>query len=106
MASLFEVPPGPTTGLQTFAVFVTFFFPAVALVVVVVRSAGRLATKQFGLGTLSPATPALRSAPGPQSRLPSLTMTVRFFVTSRRLARVDSHGETARRVPAGAGRPS
>jgi hypothetical protein len=51
MASLFDVPPEPTSGLQTFAIFITFFFPALALVVIVIRDAGRLATRQFGLGT-------------------------------------------------------
>jgi len=39
--------PG-TTGLQTFALFVNFFFPALALIVVSTRAAGRLATHKFG----------------------------------------------------------
>ncbi len=38
----------PPTGLQIFAIFITFFFPALALVVVGIRAAGRLATHQFG----------------------------------------------------------
>ena len=38
----------PPTGLQIFAIFINFFFPSVALVVVGIRAAGRLATNQFG----------------------------------------------------------
>ncbi|KAK3357093.1 hypothetical protein B0T25DRAFT_146694 [Lasiosphaeria hispida] len=43
------LPPnsGPPR-LQVFALFVNFFFPALALVVVSTRAAGRLATRQFG----------------------------------------------------------
>jgi len=50
MASILDVPNEPTTWLQTFAIFIILFFPALALVVIVVRAAGRLATNQFGLG--------------------------------------------------------
>ncbi|KAH8894864.1 hypothetical protein GQ53DRAFT_715529, partial [Thozetella sp. PMI_491] len=39
----------PATGLQIFAIFINFFFPSLALVVVGIRAAGRLATSQFGL---------------------------------------------------------
>lgn len=38
-----------TTRLQTFALFVNFFFPSLALIVVAIRAAGRLATHQFAL---------------------------------------------------------
>ncbi|KAK3379860.1 hypothetical protein B0T24DRAFT_172294 [Lasiosphaeria ovina] len=40
--------PAPS-GLQIFALFVNFFFPALALLVVATRAAGRLATRQFAL---------------------------------------------------------
>ncbi len=50
MASLLDIPTEPTTGLQTFAIFIVIFFPAVALLVIVLRNAGRLANNQFGLG--------------------------------------------------------
>jgi len=40
--------PEPTSGLQTFAIFLTFFLPALALVVVVIRGAGRWSAQQFG----------------------------------------------------------
>ncbi|OAA67070.1 hypothetical protein SPI_01646 [Niveomyces insectorum RCEF 264] len=43
------IPPGPTSGLQTFALFINFFFPALALTVVTARAAGRLVAHQFGL---------------------------------------------------------
>ncbi len=35
-------------ALQIFAIFINFFFPAIALAVVGTRAAGRLATNQFG----------------------------------------------------------
>lgn len=38
-----------TSRLQTFALFVNFFFPSLALIVVAIRAAGRLATRQFAL---------------------------------------------------------
>lgn len=38
-----------STGLQTFALFVNFFFPSLALVVVTTRSAGNLINHQFKL---------------------------------------------------------
>ncbi|KAK0621206.1 hypothetical protein B0T17DRAFT_591139 [Bombardia bombarda] len=48
-ASLLALPSVPApTGLQIFALFVNFFFPALALAVVATRAAGRLATNQFG----------------------------------------------------------
>ncbi len=50
MVSLLDIPSEPTSWLQTFAIVITFFFPALALIVIVIRDAGRLATKQFGLG--------------------------------------------------------
>ena len=49
MSSLLDFPP-ETSGLQRLAVGITFAFPAVALLTVLVRGAGRLASKQFGLG--------------------------------------------------------
>lgn len=42
------MPDPPATPLQIFALFIIFFFPAIALVVVLVRVAGRLASVQFG----------------------------------------------------------
>ncbi|KAK3375397.1 hypothetical protein B0H63DRAFT_563309 [Podospora didyma] len=49
-ASRFPPPTYPApSGLQIFALFVNFFFPALALFVVATRAAGRLATRQFGL---------------------------------------------------------
>jgi len=48
-ASLLSIPSSPApSGLQIFALFVTFFFPALALIVVSTRAAGRFATNQFG----------------------------------------------------------
>jgi hypothetical protein len=47
-ASLLALPTSPApTGLQIFALFVNFFFPALALLVVTVRVAGRVAADQF-----------------------------------------------------------
>ncbi len=47
-ASLLALPTFPApTGLQIFALFVNFFFPALALLVVTVRVAGRVAANQF-----------------------------------------------------------
>jgi hypothetical protein len=40
----------PATGLQIFAIAIIFVFPAVALVVVMIRAAGRIAIRQFGWG--------------------------------------------------------
>lgn len=49
-ASLLALPSSPApSGLQTFAIFVNFFFPALALVVVSVRVAGRVVASQFAL---------------------------------------------------------
>jgi hypothetical protein len=42
--------PTPT-GLQIFAIAIIFVFPALALVVVIIRAAGRVAIRQFGWGT-------------------------------------------------------
>ena len=50
MPNVLDIPTVPTTGLQTFAIFINFFFPALALAVVVLRTAGRLATNAFGWG--------------------------------------------------------
>ncbi len=36
-----------TSPLQSFAIFVNFFFPALALIVVIVRVAGRVAARQL-----------------------------------------------------------
>lgn len=41
--------PEPTR-LQMFAIAIIFVFPALALVIVTVRAAGRLAVRQFGWG--------------------------------------------------------
>lgn len=48
-ASLLTIP-SQTTGLQTLGLFLLFFFPALALIVIIVRCAGRFATSQFGWG--------------------------------------------------------
>lgn len=45
--------PDATSPLQMVALFIIFFFPAVALVVVSLRAAGRWAWRQFGWGELS-----------------------------------------------------
>lgn len=48
-ASILSLPSSPApTGLQIFAIFVNFFFPGLALIVVTTRAAGRFATSQFG----------------------------------------------------------
>lgn len=39
--------PAPTR-LQIFAIVVVFTFPAIALVIVMIRAAGRIAIRQFG----------------------------------------------------------
>jgi hypothetical protein len=39
----------PASGLQIFALFVNFFFPGLALLVVSVRVAGRVAANQFAV---------------------------------------------------------
>jgi hypothetical protein len=41
--------PTPTS-LQIFAIVIIFVFPAVALVTVIIRAAGRIAIRQFGWG--------------------------------------------------------
>lgn len=41
--------PTPTS-LQIFAIAIIFVFPALALVVVIIRAAGRIAIRQFGWG--------------------------------------------------------
>ena len=51
-ASLLNIPP-QTSGLQTLGLFLLFFFPALALVIIIVRCAGRFATGQFGWGMLN-----------------------------------------------------
>jgi len=38
-----------STRLQIFAVFVNFFFPALAFIFVTARAIGRVTTRQFGL---------------------------------------------------------
>ena len=43
--------PTPTS-LQIFAIAIIFVFPALALVVVIIRAAGRIAIRQFGWGML------------------------------------------------------
>ncbi|KAL2258980.1 hypothetical protein VTK26DRAFT_7498 [Humicola hyalothermophila] len=49
-ATLLALPSSPApSGLQTFAIFVNFFFPALALVVVSIRVAGRVVASQFAL---------------------------------------------------------
>lgn len=47
--SLLALPASPASGLQVFALFVNFFFPSLALLVVSVRVAGRVAASQFAL---------------------------------------------------------
>lgn len=42
--------PTPTS-LQIFAIAIIVVFPALALVVVIMRAAGRIAIRQFGWGT-------------------------------------------------------
>ena len=49
--SLLDIPQEPTSGLQTLAIIIIFAFPGLALATVVLRNAGKLATRQFGLGT-------------------------------------------------------
>jgi len=49
-ASSFGASPNPGSAkLQTFALFVNFFFPSLALVVVTTRTAGKLLNRQFKL---------------------------------------------------------
>ena len=51
-ASILSLPSSPApSGLQIFAIFVNFFFPGLALIVVTTRAAGRFATNQFVLMT-------------------------------------------------------
>lgn len=47
--SLLTIPP-QSSGLQTVGLFILFFLPALALVIVITRCAGRFATGQFGWG--------------------------------------------------------
>ncbi|KAK3996041.1 hypothetical protein QBC44DRAFT_366012 [Cladorrhinum sp. PSN332] len=47
--SLLALPTTPASSLQIFALFVNFFFPALALIVVSVRVAGRVATAHFAV---------------------------------------------------------
>lgn len=53
MMSALDIPTGPTSGLQIFGIAINFIFPALALVVVAARVAGRVASRQFGLGMAS-----------------------------------------------------
>lgn len=49
-SSLLALPTSPeASGLQIFALFINFFFPALALLVVSIRVAGRLAARQFAV---------------------------------------------------------
>ena len=43
----------PTPPLQKSAIFINFFFPALALVLVALRSYARVKTRQWGLGMLN-----------------------------------------------------
>ena len=61
--------PDATSPLQTVALFILFFFPALALVVVSLRAAGRWAWGQFGWGELFPSFSSISSS----RRVPSLT---------------------------------
>lgn len=45
-----DVTQIPTPPLQAAAVFINFFFPAMALVLVALRSYSRIKTRQWGLG--------------------------------------------------------
>ncbi|KAL1910008.1 hypothetical protein Sste5344_004197 [Sporothrix stenoceras] len=47
--SVLDIPTGPTSGLQNFAIAINFIFPAVALLVVAARVTGRVSSRQFGL---------------------------------------------------------
>ncbi|TLD30909.1 hypothetical protein PspLS_02054 [Pyricularia sp. CBS 133598] len=49
MSSAFDIPTEPTSELQTVAIAIIFIFPALALLVVVLRAMGRASTRQFGL---------------------------------------------------------
>ncbi|EAQ91150.1 hypothetical protein CHGG_03085 [Chaetomium globosum CBS 148.51] len=48
-ASLLALPTSPASGLQTFALFINFFFPALALVVVSARVAGRVVASRLAV---------------------------------------------------------
>lgn len=49
-SSLLTLPTSPAaSGLQIFALFINFFFPALALLIVSVRVAGRLASGLFAV---------------------------------------------------------
>lgn len=45
-----DVTKIPTPPLQGAAIFINFFFPALSLVVVVLRAYSRIKTRQWGLG--------------------------------------------------------
>ncbi len=44
----FNLPPNPTSLMQTFALIILFFFPGVALIIVGIRAVGRWTSRQFG----------------------------------------------------------
>ena len=46
--------PDRTSGMQNFALAILFGFPALALIIVVIRTAGRWASRQFGWGMRCP----------------------------------------------------
>ena len=49
-SSLLALPTSPAaSGLQIFALFINFFFPGLALIVVCTRVAGRVAARQFAV---------------------------------------------------------
>lgn len=49
-SSLLALPTFPAaSGLQIFALFINFFFPGLALIVVSIRVAGRVAAHQFAV---------------------------------------------------------
>ncbi|MBE3043187.1 hypothetical protein IMZ48_11570 [Candidatus Bathyarchaeota archaeon] len=48
-----DVTQIPTPPLQKAAIFINFFFPALALVLVALRSYARIKTRQWGLGMLN-----------------------------------------------------
>ena len=49
-SSLLAIPTSPAaSGLQIFALFINFFFPALALLVVSIRVAGRVAASLFAV---------------------------------------------------------
>jgi hypothetical protein len=46
--------PDRTSGQQNLALAILFLFPSLALVVIIVRAAGRWSARQFGWGTHNP----------------------------------------------------